>query len=520
MSRLNPSPDARTRYDESNGAIRSWFNPGFAGAPAVGDYSNSAISDEFLQANADLFNLEGIDLILTGEKEGSSQTTFKYEQYYQGIPVYGSWLQVTLDKASHLVVSSVNRVDYGVRDMHVDTKPGVTPEQALERVTDRYGRIFQDLIHSVPQLLIFRQRLAWRIDLDTRNPAVNLELLIDAEDGGFLEVYDRRRFYSSCPARVFWPDPVTSSRNPDLHWGSPEAVLNEELTGVVLENLEEPVRSLYSLNGKWVRIADLEHPQVKNPRVRAGFEFSAKDRRLLSVMAYYYLDRLIEWLQSLGIPAFADSMKDPIRVDAHGLGRADNSHFVVPVAGVPYIAFGEGGVPDASDPGVIVHEFGHALHYYLLGRLAGPDPWEEGFNDFLSCVFRDRFNRHGFDRANPFPWDNNPTSGWDPERRCDMGFRFDDPDFDRFRLHKKGTVLASALWDIYLEMGGKSVEADERLAAAGEVTTTCLDMLIAVGGGGPVFDLANGLISSDSSRTGGRHGMVIREAFRKRGLWS
>jgi len=68
-------------------------------------------------------------------------------------------------------------------------------------------------------------------------------------------------------------------------------------------------------------------------------------------------------------------------------------------------------------------------------------------------------------------------------------------------------------------MGGKSDLAEERLIAAGEVTTTCLDMLIAVGNGGPVADLANGLISSDKSRTGGRYGMEIREAFRKRGLW-
>jgi hypothetical protein len=75
------------------------------------------------------------------------------------------------------------------------------------------------------------------------------------------------------------------------------------------------------------------------------------------------------------------------------------------------------------------------------------------------------------------------------------------------------------LWDIYLEIGGKSPNADTRLKAAGEITSTCLEMLIAVGDTTPITDLANGLISSDQSRSGGKHEKVIREAFRKRGLW-
>jgi hypothetical protein len=119
-------------------------------------------------------------------------------------------------------------------------------------------------------------------------------------------------------------------------------------------------------------------------------------------------------------------MTGPIQVDAQGVEGADNSHFAAPVTGPVYIAVGEGGTPDASDPGVVTHEFGHALHYFLLSRLAEAGSFEEGFNDFLSCVFRDRFNIHGFDRANPFPWDNNSTVSWDPTRRCDMKYRFDD----------------------------------------------------------------------------------------------
>ncbi|MFA5815599.1 MAG: hypothetical protein WC865_08260 [Bacteroidales bacterium] len=520
MPRLMPSGDARTRYDETTGAVRSFFDPGLVEPTIGGNLSNAAISDEFLASNADLFNLEGINLILMEEKEGSSQTTCKYEQYHNNIPVYGAYINVTLRKTDSQVMSSVNKIDYDIPEDFGETLVRISSEDALEYMHEKYDPVYHDITHSEPRLFIYHQYLVWRIEMDTHDPKGFWELLINAVEPGFVEVFDRRRYYTSRPAKIFWPDPVTSSQNPDLHWGSPESVLNDELVDATLENLDDPKGSTCSLSGKWVRIAEIEDPSLALPATGSHFNYTSKDRKLLSVMAYYYIDRLVEWLRSLEIPAFNDAMTGPIAVDAQALDQADNSHFVVPLSGSAYIGFGEGGTPDASDPGVIVHEFGHALHYFLLGRLIPPASCEEGFNDFLSCVFRDRFNVHRFDRANPFPWDNNSTVNWDPTRRCDMEFRFDDPSYDSYGFYKKGTVYAAALWDIYLEIGGKSENAGDRLKAADEITGMCLDMLIAVGDTGPVMDLANGLISSDNSRTGGRYEKVIRDAFRNRGLWS
>lgn len=520
MPRLKPSIDTGTRYDDKTGAVRSYFNPEAVEAPDGSNLSNAAISDEFLASNADLFNLDGIDLNLVEEKEGSSQTTCKYVQYHNNIPVYGAYINVTLRKTDSQVMSSVNKIDYDIPEDYGEAMVRISSEDALEYMHEKYDLLCHGITHSEPVLFIYHQYLVWRIEMDTYDPKGYWELLINAVEPGFVEVFDRRRYYTSRPAKIFWPDPVTSSRNPALHWGSSESVLDNELVEATLENLNDPTGSTCYLSGKWVRIAELEDPSLALPATETHFNYTSKDWKLLSVMAYYYIDRLVEWLRSLEIPAFNDGMTGPIDVDAQALDKADNSHFVAPVSGSVYIGFGEGDTPDASDPGVIVHEFGHAMHYFLLGPLISPASCEEGFNDFLSCVFRDRFNVHRFDRANPFPWDNNSTINWDSTRRCDVEFRFDDPSYDNYGFYKKGTVYAAALWDIYLEIGGKSENADDRLKAAGEITGTCLDTLIAVGDTGPVMDLANGLISSDNSRTGGQYEKVIREAFRKRGLWS
>lgn len=516
---LSSSGNAGIRFDENSGIIRSFFDTGMTGPAFSGDFSNSAVADDFLASNADLFSLEGIDLILAEEKEGSSQTTCRYGQYHRGIPVYGAYVHVTMGKADGQVMSSVNKINYGIPSDFKKESVRITSDDALGLMHEKYGPPGPGMTHSEPELFVYEQNLVWRILMDTLDPKANRELLIDAVEGGFAADLDRRRYYSSRPARIFWPDPVTSSRNTRLHWGSPEPELDKELTDVTLENLDDPAGSTWHLRGRWVRIAELEDPEVSLPATKTNFSYTSKSRKFLSVMAYYYIDRLVEWLRSLDIPAFNDAMTAPVLIDAQALDKADNSHFVAPVKGPVYIGFGEGGTPDASDPGVIVHEFGHALHYFLLGGQTAPGSFEEGFNDFLSCVFRDRFNVHGFDRANPFPWDNNSTVSWDATRRCDMDYRFDDPKYDTYGFYKKGTVYATALWDIYLETGGKSKSEDDRLQAAGEITGLCLDMLISIGDTSPITDLARGLISSDKSRTGGRCEKIIREAFRKRGLW-
>lgn len=518
MLRLNPSIDAINRYEEDTGVIRSLFRTGPVDEPIGESLSCASTSDEFLSVNSELFDLEGIGLELSEEKEGNAQVTCKYEQYYKNIPVYGAYLNVTLRKSDRQVMSAVNRIDYTIREDFAEPIVRLSSGDALKRMYDRYNPEMQGITHNEPVLYIYRKQLVWRIEMDSLEPKRYFELMISAVDGDFVGVFDRRRFYTSRPAKVFWPDPVTSSRNPDLHWGSPEVLLDSELVDVTLDNLDDSAGLLRFLSGKWVRITELEKPEVILPAAETEFIYSSKDRRFLSVMAYYYLDRLVEWIRLLEIPAFNDALTDPIDVDAQGVAGEDNSHFVSPVSGPVYLAFGEGGTPDASDPGVITHEFGHALHYYLLGKLIPPGSCEEGFNDFFSCVFRDRFNGHGFDRANPFPWDNNPTVSWDPSRRCDTELRFDDPSFDTYGFYRKGTIYATALWDIYLETGGKSENSVDRLKAADEIAGIYLDMLIAVGDTGPVMDLVNGLISSDKSRTGGRCETVIRDAFSRRGL--
>ena len=253
--------------------------------------------------------------------------------------------------------------------------------------------------------------------LDTEEPPGNWELLLDATDGQLVAVKDRR-VYATRKGYVFWPDPITSAQDDTLRWSTAVATLDAERVEVDLENLHAAMSGTYHLEGLWVTSAELESPTFAPPTSAGHFRYGSKDREVLTVMAYYYLDNLIRYLRAFGVTTYNTAVAGPIDVDAQGFSGSDNSHFVVTSSGDIYVAFGEGGVPDACDPGVIVHEYGHALHHLILGDHTNSS-YEEGFNGFLAACWLDRFNEHQFQREEVFPWDNNPGIHWDPTRRVE-----------------------------------------------------------------------------------------------------
>ena len=79
-------------------------------------------------------------------------------------------------------------------------------------------------------------------------------------------------------------------------------------------------------------------------------------------MAYFWVNQAQEYLQSLG---FGSTLR-PVNMQRAGRARsistaADNSFFRRRQATID-IRLGKGGVDDAEDAEVIVHEYGHAVH--------------------------------------------------------------------------------------------------------------------------------------------------------------
>jgi hypothetical protein len=181
---------------------------------------------------------------------------------------------------------------------------------------------------------------------------------------------------------------------------------------------------------------------------------------------------------------------------------ADNSHFK-PDANDPYIAFGEDtlfeGVPDATDPAVIVHEYGHAVHEYLLGE-RDDSAYEEGFCDFLSACWLDRYNTTQYKREEVMLWESADSIRQPPfPRSMKMNCNFNDQcfgDLTGYNAYKAGDIHGSALWAIYENLGGNDASASVRNKAADIIISSYLDALVTVQDNKPLKSLVNGLIQA------------------------
>ncbi len=163
-------------------------------------------------------------------------------------------------------------------------------------------------------------------------------------------------------ALVFRPDPLTTAQQP---YGRPyidsldhdRPALNQQR---VLDTLHLTFAAdSFRLQNPWFTVAEFDPPvrPVVAARTAAGLQFTRSEAGFQQVNAFFHLTEARRYLGALG---YGSLHPRAIRVDASGLSGADQSRFS-PVDTT--LSFGEGGVDDAEDADVVVHEYLHALAF-------------------------------------------------------------------------------------------------------------------------------------------------------------
>ena len=137
------------------------------------------------------------------------------------------------------------------------------------------------------------------------------------------------------------------------------------------------------LVGNWAQIAS----ETGDPAYSASneFRYHRNDDRFEQVMAYYWITEAQEYIQSLGFgtsrrPVNMKSQR--VRINQWGV---DNSFAT---EHKDELRFGKGGVDDAEDAEVILHEYGHAIHF-SQGFIFGSEEAgaiSEGFGDYWAVT--------------------------------------------------------------------------------------------------------------------------------------
>ena len=158
----------------------------------------------------------------------------------------------------------------------------------------------------------------------------------------------------------------------------------------------------FNLNNNFFVISDLS-PPFTNPSTSPtdSFNFNRSEVDFEDVNAFYHLNRYQSYWESLG---FTDLALEEILVDAHGNNGADNSFFAP--TSPPRLVFGQGGVDDAEDADVIIHEYGHAISAFASpeSNVAGERrALDEGFGDYLASSYSKQFTNFASNEV--FTWD-------------------------------------------------------------------------------------------------------------------
>jgi hypothetical protein len=284
---------------------------------------------------------------------------------------------------------------------------------------------------------------------------------------------------SSGTGIVFYPNPVAYLQDQSLtdQKDADYEALWPAYVEVTLTNLDG---SGY-LNGDWANvISETGNPAYAPDNV---FEYNRHDDEFEQVMAYFWVTEAQKYIQSLGFgttyrPINMESQD--IRINTWGL---DNSyswdkHDV--------LRFGKGGVDDAEDAEVILHEYGHAMQdsqatpFGNFGFSPEAGAIGEGFGDYWAVTVSN-FIAPTPDPACVADWDSVSYTTEEPHclRRIDLDLHY--PEDLTGYIHYDGQIWSRALWDIRNALGHEVADtiileaqfgfaADTSMPAAAQVT--------------------------------------------------
>jgi PKD repeat protein len=530
------------RVDDRTGFALVVYGTDYRPAPS----DPEAMAREFLRERGPEMGIVESEVTLVAIRKTPGGTRVRFEQEVSGLPVYQSDVVISLSREGR-VAFVVNGFRPGLRVRPVASKSTAAAVATARDYLGIAGPARLERARTVIYPYGNRARVAHRVELMApASVSGDWELLVDAESGEVFRAVNRaletkgrpatgnrpaapataqgasspaapttiRSDKTGSPRRidgtgwVFDPDPITRSRteygavlsdNGDLD----SQALTDQLTEVPLRDITFD-GTTYFLEGPYVRIHDVDAPiEGDFSQTSPDWHFTRGEDAFEAVNAYYHIDQSLRYInETLGFALMPIQYSGGVLVDPHGASGDDQSFYS---GGTGSLTFGEGGVDDAEDADVLLHELGHGLHDWVTnGGLSQVDGLGEGSGDYWANSYSRStglWNQGEDQRSWIFHWDghNEYWSG----RTADYAGHY--PEDLENQIHTDGQIWASSLMEIWEELGRETTDL------------LFLEALSMTGSTSSQPDAAFALMQADSLLNAGANSAVIQDVFLRRG---
>jgi hypothetical protein len=250
---------------------------------------------------------------------------------------------------------------------------------------------------------------------------------------------------ATAPAQVFFPNPVQTLRNESLtdQKDANYPALAAAYRRATLTDLD----GSGTLTGTYAKVESQTGTPARD--AGSGFIYTRDEDQFEQVMGYYWVTQAQRYIQSLGFGSTlpqVNKRQQLLRIDQFG---GDNSFYRNGTKKLT-ITFGKGGVDDAEDGEVIVHEYGHAVQDDQVpgfGSTLEAGSIGEAFGDYLAVTVSSAVTRDtSFQEPCVADWD---STSYTPGpihclRRLDGTKHY--PEDVEGEVHADGELWSAALW--------------------------------------------------------------------------
>jgi hypothetical protein len=257
---------------------------------------------------------------------------------------------------------------------------------------------------------------------------------------------------STVTGKIFNPDPLTTAAK--YYDSSTIYKNNNGLDAPWLDAQQQTVTfkakfdgSLFTLESPYVKVEAFDTFPPNQPVPTSNtpqFNFNRSQKGFHDVNAFYHISKYHDYVKGLGFDC-ADSL---IVVDTHAI--YDDNSFFSPGDYPHAIYFGTGGVPDAEDADVVVHEYCHSLSYTAAPNSnTGSErkALDEGFCDYNAASYSKSLNT--FNDQWVYNWDGH-NEFW-PGRVVNSSKVY--PTDLNGSIYNNGEIWSSALFSINEDLG-------------------------------------------------------------------